>query len=58
MGMSDCEYCWETPCVCGYDYRDMTQESLEKIAAVVLGELQRRGVPVPKPKEPFPGPRP
>lgn len=22
MSMSDCERCWDTPCTCGWDYKD------------------------------------
>jgi hypothetical protein len=28
MSMSDCEKCWETPCICGWDYSDYDKESL------------------------------
>ncbi len=37
MGMSDCPKCWETPCACGYEYRDMTRERRIQLAAVILG---------------------
>lgn len=26
MSMSDCIKCWNTPCTCGYDYRDYKVE--------------------------------
>jgi len=29
MSMSDCPKCWETPCMCGYDYRGWSIERLE-----------------------------
>jgi hypothetical protein len=35
--MSDCEKCWETPCVCGWDYRDMSRDRRLSIAAAALG---------------------
>lgn len=30
MAMSDCEKCWNTPCVCGWELRDRSIEYLEK----------------------------
>ncbi len=30
MAMSDCERCWETPCICGWSYRIYTIGWLEK----------------------------
>ena len=36
MSMSDCLKCWETPCRCGYDYRDWSSESIEDLRAVLL----------------------
>lgn len=29
MSLSDCAKCWDTPCHCGYQYRDWSIESLE-----------------------------
>ncbi len=44
--MSDCMQCWNTPCSCGYDYRNMSKQARLKLASVVLGvkvgELQKR----------------
>lgn len=37
MAMSDCVKCWNTPCTCGYEYRNWTKEARERLAAVVLG---------------------
>jgi hypothetical protein len=28
MALSDCHKCWDTPCSCGYDYKDYTPEQL------------------------------
>ena len=36
MSMSDCSKCWETPCVCGYAYRNYTPETNRKLAATIL----------------------
>ena len=37
MGLSDCIKCWDTPCTCGYGYRNMSLEDRLKQAAVGLG---------------------
>lgn len=37
MAMSDCEKCWDTPCTCGYEYRNYTKSQRMGLAAVVLG---------------------
>lgn len=39
MSLSDCEHCWETPCVCGEGYRDYTPErAAELVAAIRRGQ--------------------
>lgn len=30
MSLSDCPKCWETPCMCGYEYRNYTTEDMVK----------------------------
>ena len=30
MSFSDCTECWDTPCVCGWNYRGYSIENLEK----------------------------
>jgi len=37
MSMSDCIKCWDTPCTCGYDYRNMPKSQRIALAAVILG---------------------
>jgi len=37
MAFSDCERCWDTPCTCGWDYREWSLEERIKQASVVLG---------------------
>lgn len=37
MAMSDCIKCWDTPCTCGYEYRNMQVNARIKRAAVILG---------------------
>ena len=42
MAMSDCEKCWETPCVCGHEYRHWSLERLsshiEMLKWVMIGK--------------------
>jgi hypothetical protein len=35
MALSDCVKCYETPCVCGYEYKDWPIEKLEKQIALL-----------------------
>jgi hypothetical protein len=37
MSLSDCVHCWETPCICGYEYRNWSKEARINLAAVILG---------------------
>lgn len=37
MAMSDCIKCWNTPCTCGYEYRDYSKRGRLELAAAVLG---------------------
>jgi len=30
MALSDCEKCWDTPCHCGWQYRDKPTTSMTK----------------------------
>ncbi|KKK72388.1 hypothetical protein LCGC14_2904380 [marine sediment metagenome] len=31
MSLSDCAKCWDTPCTCGWEYRNYSLENLEKL---------------------------
>ena len=31
MSLSDCEKCWNTPCTCGWDYKNYGTEALTKM---------------------------
>lgn len=35
MAMSDCEKCWDTPCRCGWGYRNWTKESIDKFIKIL-----------------------
>ena len=37
MAMSDCIRCWDTPCTCGYEYKDYNRIKRAEQAAAVLG---------------------
>lgn len=36
MALSDCEKCWNTPCDCGWEYRNMNDEEFAKFIAHIL----------------------
>jgi len=42
MALSDCPKCWNTPCDCGYDYKDWSIESLEKMADIFNGLISEK----------------
>lgn len=37
MSMSDCIKCYDTPCTCGYGYRNYTVKARISLASVILG---------------------
>ena len=37
MSLSDCVKCWNTPCTCGYEYRNWTKIARIEQAAIILG---------------------
>lgn len=38
MSLSDCPKCWDTPCTCGYEYREYKDENIvEHISTIVSG---------------------
>ena len=47
MGMRDCERCWDTPCICGHDWRRWSPEALRKQAALLLDIAARKEAAVP-----------
>jgi len=40
MGLSDCSKCWETPCQCGWDYRNWTMKSLVRFRNMIEAIIQ------------------
>ncbi len=43
MGLSDCPKCWDTPCGCGHQYEQWTEERLRdhiKMLEMVLAKKQ------------------
>ena len=42
MALSDCEKCWDTPCTCGWAYRNWSKKDRLQLASVVLGISQPR----------------
>lgn len=42
MGLSDCEKCWETPCICGHSYQGWSTERIERLIKELLIILKNR----------------
>ena len=42
MGMSDCEKCWNTPCVCGDDYENYDLAYLIKMRDMFDDLIKRK----------------
>lgn len=36
MALSDCPKCWDTPCTCGYMYKDWTDEKISDFVGNIL----------------------
>jgi len=36
MSLSDCVDCWETPCVCGHEYKNYTTSSKIELLRAIL----------------------
>jgi len=37
MALSDCPKCWDTPCECGYMFKDWSLERKQKMVNAILG---------------------
>lgn len=43
MALSDCPKCWDTPCTCGYEYRDWSDEQMMRvIRGAALHRMQKK----------------
>lgn len=42
MSMSDCEKCWNTPCTCGYEYRDWSIDQIEAQIKMLVDVLTKK----------------
>ena len=42
MSLSDCEKCWETPCVCGYTYKKWKTERIVELRDVLNKTIYER----------------
>jgi len=41
MALSDCIKCWQTPCECGYEYREWSWERInEFISTIVKAKIE------------------
>ena len=36
MSLSDCEKCWDTPCQCGYEYREWSWEKISEFFKTIV----------------------
>ena len=36
MSLLDCDMCWHTPCMCGYDYQGYSVEGFAKFIADIM----------------------
>lgn len=44
MSLSDCEKCWDTPCMCGYGYRGWTEAGLREHISMLQRVLDDKAV--------------
>lgn len=42
MSMSDCESCWETPCVCGKGYKHLSTIELKEILHQITKLIKKK----------------
>lgn len=42
MSLSACEKCWDTPCTCGWQYREYSIDAKMQLVSAVLGDVPNR----------------
>ena len=42
MALSDCIKCWSTPCECGYEYKDWSENRLRELIEVLQNVLDQK----------------
>jgi hypothetical protein len=42
MAMSDCVKCWDTPCTCGHDLKERSEDWLKNQLKIITAELESR----------------
>lgn len=46
MALSDCPECWETPCVCGYEYKNDSLDYLIKMRDMFQKLIDEKSKPL------------
>lgn len=41
MSLSDCPQCWETPCRCGFEYKDWSKEQVAEFIKKIIRYLPK-----------------
>lgn len=44
MALSDCAKCWETPCVCGHEYKNWSNERLKEFIETLQNIIDSRKI--------------
>ena len=51
MSMSDCPKCWDTPCTCGYDYKDRPNDYIIDMYNMFKKIMEARGISLNTPEK-------
>ena len=44
VSLSDCIKCWETPCRCGYEYKDWSEKDMVKFLYDITSHFDRKEI--------------